>query len=496
MQKIFTAAQIKAWDEYTITHEPVKSIDLMERACEAFCNWYDQRFSHHHSVLVVCGKGNNGGDGLAIARLLAKKTINVTVCLWQEGIPTPDCALNLTRLPTQVKQTAFHPEVNLPKADVIIDALLGSGLSRPIEGAMVNLIEAINAGKAIKISVDIPSGLFADMSKGEFPVVQAHYTATFQAPKLSFFMPENHKAVGQWHVLDIGLNQAYVVNTPTSYYFLQQADVTKMVRLRGKFDHKGTFGHTLIIAGSRGKMGANVLCTRAALRSGSGLVTSLVPNAGEQILHVAAPEAMVLPGGQGDFITNIPEIVAFSAIALGPGLGVNDQTASFLEVFLSKELPPLVLDADALNILALHPHLLERIPAGSILTPHPGEFKRLVGPWGNDFERLQKQRALAAKLKCVVVLKGAHTAIALANGTVVFNSTGNPAMATGGSGDVLTGIIAALLVQGYTPETAAQLGVFLHGSAGDLAAGRGSTIIASDIIEAIPAALAHTRPEF
>lgn len=488
MIRILSTAQIRELDRYTIDHEPIASIDLMERACQAFVDWYVARFTSNNNVLIVCGSGNNGGDGLGIARLLSLRKFNVKVCLVNgDSKPSADYTINLNRLPDDVKQISFKKENSLPASDILIDALFGSGLSRSLQGVYANVVSQINNSKAIKIAVDIPSGLFADENSNG-PIVQADFTITFQQPKLSFLLPQNEKRVGEWHVVDIGLSQKFIQQSSTRHFLVDAESIKKLIKPRDKFSHKGDFGHALVIGGSYGKIGANVLATRAALRAGSGLVTSLVPKCGYSILQSVVPEAMVLADEEEKILVHVPDISGFTSIGIGPGLGRDPRTAVFMANLLRHEITPCVIDADALNILSDNRDIQNLISANSILTPHPGEFRRLVGNSKDDFERLEMQRTLSAKLKSIVVLKGAYTSISMPNGDIFFNSTGNPAMATAGSGDVLTGLLTALLAQGYKPADAALLGVFIHGLAGDLATKKRYSIIASDIIEEIPAA--------
>lgn len=488
MIKILSTEQIRELDKYTIEHEPIASIDLMERACQAFVDWFVNRFQSGSSILIVCGTGNNGGDGLGIARLLSLRKFDVTVCLVEgDSKPSHDYAINLNRLPSDVMQFHFRNEKELPASHILIDALFGSGLSRPLQGVYADVVSRINNSSATKISVDIPSGLLADVNAGG-SIVQADYTVTFQLPKLSFLLPQNERWVGQWHTVNIGLSQQFIDQARTRLFLVNSESIRKLIRPREKFSHKGDFGHALLIGGSYGKIGANVLATRAAIRAGSGLVTSLVPRCGYSILQSAVPEAMVLTDDEEKILVRVPDISAFTSIGIGPGLGRDPRTAAFLASLFSHEITPCVIDADALNILSDHRDIQNLVSANSILTPHPGEFRRLVGNWKDDFERLEMQRTLSVRLKSIVVLKGAHTSICLPNGDIFFNSTGNPAMATAGSGDVLTGLLTALLAQGYKPADAALIGVFIHGLAGDLATKRRFSIIASDIIEEIPAA--------
>jgi ADP-dependent NAD(P)H-hydrate dehydratase / NAD(P)H-hydrate epimerase len=488
MIKILSTAQIHELDRYTIEHEPISSLDLMERACQAFVDWFRSRFQPSSEILIVCGTGNNGGDGLGIARILFNLNFDVTVCIVPgDSKPSADYQSNLNRLPESVKRISFHEKSSLPESDILIDSLFGSGLSRPVQGIYADVILQINRSRAKKIAVDIPSGLFADSNSTGLSV-QADLTVTFQLPKLSFLLPQHEKSVGEWHEVDIGLSQKFIDEAKSRFYFVDADSIRALIKPRDRFSHKGNFGHALIIGGSYGKIGANVLATRAALRAGSGLVTSLVPRCGYSILQSAIPEAMVLTDLEDKILAHVPDISSYTSIGIGPGLGRDPRTVSFLANLFSHEITPSVIDADALNILSDNRDIQNLISANSILTPHPGEFKRLVGNWKNDFERLEMQRALALRLKSIVVLKGAHTSIAMPSGDIYFNSSGNPAMATAGSGDVLTGLLTALLAQGYRPQEAALIGVYVHGLAGDLAAKKLFLIIASDIIEEIPTA--------
>jgi hydroxyethylthiazole kinase-like uncharacterized protein yjeF len=496
MMKILSAAQIKALDAATIHDEPVASIDLMERACRAFAEWFTTRMQPDQRIGIVCGTGNNGGDGLGIARMLHDWNYPVHVWIVRGLVPeSPDFKINLQRLrEVPVDEIVTESDQGLfGSCDVLIDAVFGTGLSRPPEGIYAQVIRCINATKAIRVSVDIPSGLMADQpSSGD--IVQAHHTVTFQLPKLAFLLPQNFQYTGEWHVARIGLREAFIQEAPTPYYLLTKRDIRPMKKARTRFDHKGKFGHALLVAGSLGKMGAAVLSARAALRSGVGLTTVHVPQCGYEIIQSSVPEAMALVDAAAQYVSEVAHIVDhFTAIGIGPGLGTESATASTLWKLLRSFSKPVVLDADALNLLAQQPEHWPDVPPGSILTPHPKEFQRLAGDWRDDFERLTLQREMAVSKKVVVVLKGAYTSVALPSGDVFFNSTGNPGMAKGGSGDVLTGMVTALLAQGFTPEDAARAGVFLHGLAGDLAekALGPDGMTASDIIERIPAAFSQ-----
>jgi ADP-dependent NAD(P)H-hydrate dehydratase / NAD(P)H-hydrate epimerase len=493
MLKILTSKQTKELDAYTIQHEPIASIDLMERACRAFVSWFTDHFPPEKKVGIVCGTGNNGGDGLGIARLLHEWNYTVQVWIVKGLVPeSEDFKLNLQRLKGKVEINDIVSESDkrlFHECDILIDAIFGSGLSRPVEGIYAQVIQCINQTNAIRVAVDIPSGLLADtISQGE--IVKAHATITFQLPKLSFLLPQNFKYVGDWHIVTIGLDKTFLKNLPSNFYYLQKKDIKKLRINRAKFDHKGDYGKALIVAGSYGKIGAAVLAAQAAIRSGLGLLTVNIPKSGYAILQIAVPEAMVSIDMSDDCISTEPDHLAYDAIGIGPGLGQESVTAEALRKLLQQYDKPVVLDADALNILAREPGILEFVPSNSILTPHLKEFERLAGLWKDDFLRLELQVEFSKKWSVITVLKGAHTCITTPGGIAYFNSTGNPGMATGGSGDVLTGLITGLLAQGLSPENAAIYGVYLHGTAGDHAAmihGM-EAMVASDIILSIPEA--------
>jgi ADP-dependent NAD(P)H-hydrate dehydratase / NAD(P)H-hydrate epimerase len=486
--KILSSIQIKQLDQFTIEHEPITSIDLMERACHAFTDWFAQHYRQNKKVGIICGTGNNGGDGLGIARLLAE--IHYPVKVWivrGEVKETEDFRINFER--AKISRVNLV-EISLPSVrglfggcDILIDALLGSGQSRPIEGIYAQVIKCFNETRATKIAVDIPSGLMADQPSNS-EIAQVDHTISFQLPKLAFLFPENNKYVGEWHLVDIGLSKQFLKDAESNYFFVTDKSIKKIIQPRTRFSHKGNYGHALLIAGSLGKMGACILSAKAALRSGVGLLTLYVPKSGNTILQTAVPESMCTFDTNENYFSASPENLSYDTIGIGPGLGQHTDTVKAFTQLLHQYQQPMVIDADALNILSSDRHLLTLIPSGSILTPHPKEFERLVGTWATDFERLEKQKKLALQLNSVIVLKGAFTSIAAPDGNVYFNSTGNPGMATGGSGDVLTGIITGLLAQNYNPTEAAILGVYLHGYAGDLAANElgMNSLIASDLV--------------
>lgn len=491
--KILSAAQTRTADLYTIGHKPIASIDLMERAATVFCDWFESTFGQMgQPVCILCGVGNNGGDGLAIARLLCRRFYQVSVVLCRTGSSlSNDCQLNLERLPRrdaieflELQEGSAFPAV--PPDSMLVDALFGSGLNRPVSGYWADFLEHFSAHPGIRVSVDIPSGLPAD-TPYEGAVFRATFTFTFQRPKLAFFFPENAPFVGKWAFGDIGLDEAFIEAQDSPYHLVTEAMLRPLLKKRLPFAHKGHFGHSLLICGSYGMMGAAILCARACLRSGTGLLSMHLPGCGYGILQTAVPEAMVQIDSHEKRWTEVPDIKKYTAIGVGCGIGTGDATFSALHTLLQRVgTTPLVLDADALNLIALG-NISHEIPPGAILTPHPGEFERLFGICENSFQRMEQQRHFAMKYRCYILLKGAYSCLATPEGDCYFNPTGNPGMATGGSGDVLTGILTGLLAQGYTPSEAVRIGAFLHGRSGDLVAqalGQ-EALIAGDIISRI-----------
>jgi len=492
MLKILTSKQIKELDAYTILQEPITSIDLMERACRAFVDWFTIQFAAPRKIGIICGTGNNGGDGLAIARLLSQLSYPVKVWIVRGSAPiTDDFNINLDRAKGKLDISDFvatSDEGLFSDRTILIDAIFGVGLSRSADGIYAHAINCVNRSHSIKISVDIPSGLFADQhSTGE--IVEADFTISFQLPKLAFLLPENAKYVGDWKVFDIGLSKNFLKSADAPYYYLTKKSVKEKMRHRKKFDHKGTFGHALLIAGSFGKMGACVLSARSCLRSGAGLLTVHVPSAGYSIVQTAVPEAMASVDQHEEYFTDELKLEQYTSVGVGPGLGQSKETINAFSNIL-KQGRPLVIDADGLNMIATNPAFIQFIPQGSILTPHPKEFERLVGSWLDDFDRLEKQKRFSKDTNCIILVKGAHSSISTPDGKFYFNSTGNPGMATGGSGDVLAGILAGLLAQGYSALDAALIGVYVHGLSGDIAAREKGqqSVIASDLIDFLPVA--------
>ncbi|MEZ4983936.1 MAG: NAD(P)H-hydrate dehydratase [Saprospiraceae bacterium] len=538
--KILSTQQMKEADRATILHEPIASVDLMERAARAFIRAFMHDFPDRDAPIVVgCGPGNNGGDGLAVARMLHQEAYTVAVyTVWGGAQPSPDCQENLDRIqqlrlmPVQVVRAAADFPA-MAKGTVVIDALFGAGLSRPLEGLHREWVDYLNATDTIRVAIDLPSGLPADgpveenastavagiagpgigaepIPKGGYEriarpqrggplivngVVQAHYTYTFQTPKLAFFAPENAAYVGRWQCLDIGLLPAALAAADTPFHWVQEGELRGLLKERGRFDHKGVYGHSLLVAGSYGKVGAAILGARAALRTGCGWVTAHVPRCGYEIMQIAFPEAMVTVDRHREVWTDLPPAGRYDAIGVGPGIGTNVLTKRALAQLLETVDVPLVLDADALNLLAQDKGLMALLPKGCILTPHPGEFERLFGKLPHSFARWEMMRQIAMQRGVFILLKGGNTVIATPTGQLYWLTTGNPGMATAGAGDVLTGMITSLLAQGYTPEEAALLGAALHGVAGNLAAEQQQmeSLIADDIIAHLGGAFASIR---
>lgn len=484
LMKILSIEKIREADRYTIENEPIRSIELMERAAGQASEWLSQRLKPDNKVMVFCGTGNNGGDGFVVAEHLYQKGVEPKV--FMVGNPhkmSLDCKDEVWILETNtgLKPNQIHTADDFPAfngGEIIIDALFGSGLNRPITGIAADLINYLNQQNAIRISIDIASGLFADSYYPTATIFKPDYTLTFQMPKLAFMMPENDPYVGQLEVLDIQLHPHYLLEVETNNFLVDKEMIKPIIHKRPKYSHKGTYGHALLVAGSEGKTGAAILGAKSCLRTGVGLLSVKLPQSAWPPLQTSLPEAMIQVDDKLD---------AFNAIGVGPGLSTSDDAQRTLKRLIQDAHVPLVMDADALNILAENKTWLSFLPPKTILTPHPKEFERLFGRTSDSFERLDLLRNMAIAYNIIIVLKGAHTAVAMPNGTVFFNSTGNPGMATAGSGDVLTGMILSLLAQRYTPEEAAVLGVYLHGLAGDMAAMEigPEAMIASDITEHI-----------
>mgnify|MGYP002622637888 CR=1 FL=1 len=502
--KIFSRAQIHELDKYTIANEPVTSINLMERAAKSLTRAVTDRWPPATPVVVFAGPGNNGGDALAVARMLAEQGYKVSVYLFNiSGRLSPDCAENKKRVQdckrvndfTEVTLEFDPPE--LKAGMLVVDGLFGSGLNKPLAGGFASLVKYINSSPSQVVSIDMPSGLMAEDNTYNVRanIIKADLTLTLQQLKLSFLFPENQQFVGQLRVLDIRLSQEGMARIDAQYTCVEEGDVRSRLLGRNAFAHKGQMGNALLVAGSYCMAGAAILAARACLRSGVGKVTVNTPKRNVAILQTAVPEAVVQSSSEETIFAESVETDDFQALGIGPGLGQSEQTAIALISQLRRAHCPIVADADALNMLANHRAWMQQLPGGIIFTPHPKELDRMEGPSADSYERLMKARGLAERMKGYVVLKGRYTAICLPDGHILFNTTGNAGMATAGSGDVLTGVITGLLARGYKPADACVAGVYLHGLAGDLAAAElgEESLIASDIISYLPKAFKRLR---
>ena len=490
--KIFPSSSIKKLDAYTIENEPIASTDLMERAATVLTKAITDRWNTETPVTIFAGPGNNGGDALAVARMMAEKGYKIEVFLFNtKGELSPDCQTNkeLVEMMEEVKfheiSTQFVPPVLTPD-HLVIDGLFGSGLNKPLSGGFAAVVKYINSSPAMVVAIDIPSGLMGEENTFNVKanIIRADVTFSLQLPKLAFLF------AGEWEVLDIQLSEDGIEEMETNYEMLEIEQIRSLIKPRKQFAHKGNFGHALLIAGSKGMAGASVLAARACLRSGVGLLTVHAPMCNNDILQTSIPEAIVETDINETCFAVPTDTDDYQAVGIGPGLGRNEETEAALLEQLEHCQTPVVVDADALNILANHRHALTHLPKGSILTPHPKELERLTGKCQDSYERLMKACELARAAHVHIILKGAYSAIITPEGKCFFNPTGNPGMATGGSGDVLTGVILALLAQGYPTEEAAKIGTYIHGLAGDVAQKKQGMIgmIASDIITCLPTA--------
>lgn len=491
MQNLLTSQQTREADAHTISSKPISSIDLMEAASIAFVKEFQKEVTDKYiPISIYCGTGNNGGDGLAVARLLYAndyKNISVKISRFSNK-STKDFDVNRERLKltdiqiTELSDTNPSPEEN---AEVIIDALLGSGLNKPVEGILRELIDYINSLQKKVISLDVPSGFpSGGIISSDVTIIKASLVISFQRPKINFFFPESSRALDKFIIVPIGLDEEYIQSVSSHWKLVEEDDIKQYLKPRKQFSHKGTYGHALIIAGTEETMGAALLCADACLHSGAGLTTACIPESGNTALNMRSPEIMIIDG-----YTLIPHSMlnGFSSIAIGPGLGTDEHAADILQHILNCYHKKLVLDADALNILSLKPELLEQVPAMSIITPHMKEFDRLFGEHTSWWDRIVTARQKAAELNIIILLKNQYSFIVLPDGNVMINPTGNPAMAVGGMGDVLTGMIAGFLAQGYPAQEAAMIACFIHGKAGDELSGEGmNSIPPRYIIERLP----------
>jgi ADP-dependent NAD(P)H-hydrate dehydratase / NAD(P)H-hydrate epimerase len=508
--KILTAPQVKDADQFTIKNEPIKSIDLMERAASKCFDWIFENapviftplnVSESNWVFnIVCGVGNNGGDGLAIARQLLKNgyDVNVFIVPFTQNF-SEDFKINEEKL-KKIKPIYITNKKDIPdfkKNELIVDAIFGIGLSKPVEEIAMSVITAINNSGAPVVSIDIPSGLFSDdnSKNNRNYIVKADFTLTFQTPKIAFFLEENASYLGKITTLDIQLHKSYFESLNASWYLLDKELISYLIKIRNKFSHKGNYGHALIVGGSNTKTGAVVLAAKGCFKAGSGLVTVHVPKCARTIIQTTIPEAMCITDINENFISKSIDLATYESIAIGPGMGQNTETADALKVIIDNYHHAIIFDADAINILSNNKDWLNAIPSLSIFTPHIGEFKKLVGEFTNDFEKITMQLNFSSQYNCYVVLKGAHTTISTPHKKLYFNSTGNPGMAKAGAGDTLTGIITGLKTQGYSSLDSCLIGVYIHGLAGDLAAINDGeeSIMATDIINFTGKAFLKTK---
>ena len=502
--RVLTAPQLRALDERTVLEAGISSTDLMERAASAFTGSFVQRFpvAGYPPVVVLCGSGNNGGDGLVAARLLAEAGYQVNVVALIGTSRSSDFAVNWQRAGNHVSCETVDigdtPPTLAPGA-ILIDALFGTGLSRPLEGHYAKVVDHFNGLALTRVALDVPSGLQID-APSEGPVIHADVTFTLGYPKAGLFAPENAVYIGELVIVPFPLADAAQVDTVREDLYLPVGLITReamrtKLTTRTRADHKGTFGHALLVAGSFGKMGAAVIAARAVLRSGAGLVTCHVPRSGYEIMQISFPEAMCSVDAHRYHFTEIGPMDVYRAVGIGPGLGKADLTAKALENLLRRYERPMVLDADALNIVAEHPQLLDLIPKQSILTPHPKEFERLFGSTADSFARWRVLSEMARSRGLIILVKTAYTSIGAPDGRIYLNTTGNPGMGTAGTGDALTGILTGLLAQGYAPLEAAKLGVYLHGLAGDIAAEvlTQEFLLAEDVVNHLGAAYRRLR---
>ncbi|WP_298497774.1 NAD(P)H-hydrate dehydratase [uncultured Algibacter sp.] len=474
--KVFSKEQIYEGDKLTAERQKITSTDLMERAGTQIFNWIHTRMQGAQvPVHVFCGIGNNGGDGLVLARHLITHGYNVnTYIINCSDKRSKDFLINYDRIKNVTKKWPVllscsddFPEIH--PDDIIVDAVFGIGLNRPIDEWVKNLFMRFRESKAFTLAIDIPSGLYPDKAvEDEDAVVWAGFTLSFASPKLVFFLPETAKYTVQWEVLDIGLDQEFLFTTQTEVELIGKLEVLPNHIPREKFSHKGQFGHSLIIGGSYGKIGAVTLASRAALSAGAGLITAYIPKCGYHALQASFPEAMVITDNDEEKITSIKFDIEPTVVAFGIGAGLDTKTIAAFTAFLKTNKSPLVIDADGINILSKKKSLLKLLPEATILTPHPKELERLIGSWKDDFDKLNKIKAFSKKHKVIILVKGANS-ITVYEDKLYVNTTGNPGLSTAGSGDVLTGIITGLISQGYNPLVATIIGVYLHGKSADIA---------------------------
>jgi len=473
MQKLLTSEQIRLADQYTIRNKPIASIDLMEAASRAFADVFIRKFPDRKSAIAVyCGTGNNGGDGLAVARILRKEgyeNISVKIVRFSDR-STAEFDVNFERLSgTGIAVTELKPGGSYPdeSADLIIDALIGSGLNKALQGDLKLLVNYLNGLERIVVAIDVPTGFFAEGAfNPDNTIVKSDLTISFQRPKINFLLPESAPFIREFQVVDIGLDEEFIQSTPGSFTLITEADIRRILVGRRPFSHKGTYGHAFIIAGSEETMGAALLSAGSSVYSGAGLTTACIPSSGLVALNSLFPEAMAFLRDKHSLQTVKWE--KYQSVAIGPGLGVSLESKEILEITLKRSNMPLVIDADGINLISENYELMGQVPEGSVFTPHVKEFDRLFGNHSNWWSRLQTGMEYSKQLRCVILLKNRYSVVFTPKGECIFNPTGTPAMATGGMGDVLTGMVVSFLAQGYTSEEAVLLAVYIHGRAGEV----------------------------
>nr|WP_294898932.1 NAD(P)H-hydrate dehydratase [uncultured Pedobacter sp.] len=497
MLKLLTAAQTREADNFTIINEPILSSELMERASYAFTKIFVDKFpDRKKSILIFCGKGNNGGDGLVISRLLFDEgfhNVQTFIADFSEK-SSPDFDLNLQRL--QEKDTSIFylkqaSDIEFLEADFLIDALLGSGLNKALEGEWRNLVKKINQFSGYKISVDVPTGMPCEGELFDEVIVKSDFTVTFQRPKLNFLLPISSPYIKEWKVANIGLDENFIHSAASPFYWLWKGGVQRFIKARQPFEHKGLLGHALIIAGEDDTMGAALIATEACVKSGAGLTTAMIPDSGLQALNTRLPEAMFTRRNQ----LEIMDWDKYKVIGIGPGLGTSSESLLLLKAALKNFKKPMVIDADAINMISENKELMKLVPENSVFTPHMKEFDRLFGTHESWWRRIKTALKKSVELKVYIVLKNRYTLIFTPEGICYFNSSGSPAMASGGMGDALTGMITSMLSQGYQVERAVQIAVFSHGYAGEQIAQKMYVIPASTLVKQIPYVLRELLPK-
>jgi NAD(P)H-hydrate epimerase len=497
MLKLLTAAQTREADNFTILNEPIQSSELMERAAHAFIKIFVDKFpDRKKSILVFCGKGNNGGDGLAISRLLFDEgyhNVQTFIADFSEK-SSVDFDLNLERL--QAKDTSIFYlkqalDIEFLEADFLIDALLGSGLNKALHGEWRNLVKKFNQFSGYKVSVDVPTGMPCEGELFDDAIVKSDFTVTFQRPKLNFLLPISSSYIKEWKVVNIGLDENFIQSTDSPFYWLWKGGVQKFIKARQPFEHKGLLGHALIIAGNDDTMGAALLATESCVKCGAGLTSAMIPESGLQALNTRLPEAMFAHRNQ----LEKTDWEKYKVIGIGPGLGTSEDSLSLLKTVLQNFKKPMVIDADAINLISENIDLMKLVPENSVFTPHMKEFDRLFGTHDSWWRRIKTALKKSVELKVYIVLKNRYTMIFTPEGICYFNSSGSPAMASGGMGDALTGMITSMLSQGYEVEKAVQIAVFAHGYAGEQLAQKMYVIPASVLTKNIPYVLRDLLPK-